>query len=89
MSSLSNTDLVPVPTPSGLYLYYQQGAQILEACAENGSAWTQSTVVVGDKAQDPASSPITAYYVNHDGTSDPKNPVPAVRNIIKGFEKHY
>lgn len=82
MASLTNTDLAAVSTDTGIHLYYQKGAQILEAQTANGSVWTTSTAVVGDKAQD-GGSPIAAYYVTHDGTSNKANPVPAVRSIMK------
>jgi hypothetical protein len=81
-TSLLSTDLVPVATDKGFFLYFQKEGEILEVHTEDGTAWTKSTTVVGDKAQDGGGSPITAYFVKHDGTSNAKDPVPAVRDII-------
>ncbi|KAK2753574.1 protein kinase ssp1 [Arachnomyces sp. PD_36] len=77
MASLLNTDLAPVPVGKALYLFYQKDADILETHTEDGSAWTSGSAVVGDKAQ-PGGSPITAFYVNYDGTSNPTNPEAAI-----------
>lgn len=75
MPSLGGTDLAAVSTGSKLYLYYQNGNNIYETSSDkDGSNWTASSATVGSNAKGEG-SPLTAYYVAHDGVFGGKSTV--------------
>lgn len=79
MVALVNSDYAVTSDGSKIYLYYQYNDdnnlyQIREIASSNGSSWTENKVVVAENPS-PGGSPITAYYVAHDGTADMKSTV--------------
>jgi hypothetical protein len=72
MAALTSSDYAAVSDGTKIYLYYQtESSQILEVTSSDGSSWTQNPNPVAEKLN-PAGSPMTAYYVAHDGSEGDK-----------------
>lgn len=69
MGALTTSDYAVISDGSKIYLYYQNDSnQIREVTSLDGSGWTENNVVVAEGLSS-GGSPITAYYVAHDGTT--------------------
>lgn len=75
MGALTTSDYAVTSDGTKIYLYYQNDTnEIREVTSSDGSGWTESNVIVAKDLQ-AGGSPITAYYVAYDSTTDNKSTV--------------
>ncbi|KAJ5493634.1 hypothetical protein N7463_009721 [Penicillium fimorum] len=75
MGALTTTDYAAVSDGTQIYLYYQnESGQIREVTSLDGSHWTENHAPVAENLN-LGGSPITAYYVAHDGTVGNKSSI--------------
>ncbi|KAA8651600.1 protein kinase ssp1 [Aspergillus tanneri] len=75
MGALTTSDYAAATDGSQIYLYYQnESGELREVTSADGSIWTETPSAVATKLN-LGGSPITAYYVKHDGTSQGKSSI--------------